>query len=245
MGWSWLTTLIFGVVFMGALCFGEVILRICFWLGLGAKVQQHIMHALMWVLLVVLKMVGMRLSMTWNGYKFDKSRPLIIISNHQSLFDIPIKFWYFRRHHAKFVAKKELGKGAPSVSFHLRHGNHALIDRKDRERATKAIAKMGQFVEQNKNAAIIYPEGSRSRDGKLREFKVVGVSTLLANIPTALVVPVAIENSWKLVRWGFMPIPFGIKCKISILQPIEPQGLSAQEVLDYCEAKIRAQIGQI
>ena len=42
--------------------------------------------------------------------------------NHQSMYDIIAMIWYLRQFHPKFVSKKELGKGIPSVSFNLRHG---------------------------------------------------------------------------------------------------------------------------
>ena len=46
------------------------------------------------------------------------------------MYDISPIMWYLRKHHVKFVAKKELGKGIPSVSYNLRHGGSILIDRK-------------------------------------------------------------------------------------------------------------------
>ena len=69
--------------------------------------------------------------------------PLIIVSNHQSMNDIPPIIWYMRKYHPKFVSKIELGKGIPSVSYNLRHGGSALIDRKDSKQALVAIARFG------------------------------------------------------------------------------------------------------
>jgi 1-acyl-sn-glycerol-3-phosphate acyltransferase len=43
--------------------------------------------------------------------------PIIFVANHQSLYDILGIIWYLRKFHAKFVSKKELGKGIPSVSL--------------------------------------------------------------------------------------------------------------------------------
>ena len=69
-------------------------------------------------------------SMSFRGFeKLPKERPIILVSNHQSLFDIPAIIWGFRNHHPKFIAKIELGKGIPSVSYNLRYGGSALIDR--------------------------------------------------------------------------------------------------------------------
>ena len=57
------------------------------------------------------------------------TQPYIIVCNHQSLYDIPPLIWYLRQIHPKFISKKELGRGIPSVSFNLRHGGSLLIDR--------------------------------------------------------------------------------------------------------------------
>ncbi|MDQ5928456.1 MAG: 1-acyl-sn-glycerol-3-phosphate acyltransferase, partial [Bacteroidota bacterium] len=45
-----------------------------------------------------------------------KNVPIIFVANHQSMYDIVAMIWYFRRFHCKFVSKKELGSGIPSVS---------------------------------------------------------------------------------------------------------------------------------
>lgn len=47
--------------------------------------------------------------------------PVIIVSNHQSLYDIPPYIWFLRKLHPKFISKKELGKGIPSVSYNLKY----------------------------------------------------------------------------------------------------------------------------
>jgi len=66
-----------------------------------------------------------------NKQGLPKNVPLIIVSNHQNVNDIPPIFWFLRKHHPKFVSKIELGKGIPSVSYNLRKGGSVLIDRKD------------------------------------------------------------------------------------------------------------------
>src|SRR6056297_2821528 len=74
-----------------------------------------------------------------NPYNIPIDRPLIVVTNHQSMYDIPPIIWHMRKHHPKFVSKKELGKGIPSVSYNLVHGGSALIDRKDGKSALREI----------------------------------------------------------------------------------------------------------
>ena len=77
--------------------------------------------------------------------------PIIFVSNHQSLYDIAGIIWFMRKNHPKFVSKKELGKGIPSISYNLRHGGSVLIDRKDPKQAIPTIKKLGDYIEKYKN----------------------------------------------------------------------------------------------
>src|ERR1700761_5128408 len=65
-----------------------------------------------------------------NKQNLPTGRPMIFLANHQSLLDIPPLIWYLRKYHAKFISKIELTKGIPSVSFNLKYGGAANIDRK-------------------------------------------------------------------------------------------------------------------
>ena len=99
---------------------------------------------------------------TWYQFRninyIPKNVPIIFVSNHQSLYDIIGIIWYLRRFHAKFVSKKELGTGIPSVSYNLRHGGSVLIDRKDPKQAIPSIKKMANYIEKHKRSAVIFPE---------------------------------------------------------------------------------------
>lgn len=240
--WSYITTYIFALVFFSSLCIWEVLMRVAHLFGY--RVSQSVMHILMIWIINMLRLVGTRVRFLPTRCEIAHDRSLILVSNHQSLLDIPFAFWYFRKFHVKFVSKKELGKWVPTVSFHLRNGFHALIDRKDREQAVQAIKQLALKAEKEKFATLIYPEGSRSKDGILREFKVRGLATLLENMPSALVVPIAIEGSWKLAPPWSSYIPFGTKCNFTVLEPIEPVGKTAEDILAMCEKSIRKQIGQ-
>jgi 1-acyl-sn-glycerol-3-phosphate acyltransferase len=235
--WSAITTIVFALSFFLFLLVWEIFIRIAYLFGY--QVSQQVMHTLMWWLLQLMKIVGSSVKFLPAQCTLEHNRPLILVSNHQSLFDIVFAFWYFRKFHVKFVSKKELATFTPTVAFHLRNGHHAIIDRKDREQATAAIAKMAQKAEKEHFAALIYPEGSRSRNGKLREFKLRGLSVMLENMPSALVVPICIKGSWQLTPNKFTYVPFGTKCSFEVLQAIEPRGMSAEDVLSLCEQRIR------
>lgn len=160
-------------------------------------------------------------------YSFDNTqdipidRPLIIVSNHQSMYDIPPIIWHMRKYHPKFVSKKELGKGIPSVSYNLRHGGSVLIDRKDGKQAITEIGNLGAYIEKHKRSAVIFPEGTRSRDGHPKSFKPMGLKMLIKKAPSAIVVPITINNSWKLLRYGKFPMGIGAHLKFKVHQPLE------------------------
>ncbi|MFM6976835.1 MAG: lysophospholipid acyltransferase family protein [Sphingobacteriaceae bacterium] len=177
-----------------------------------------------------------------NNQQLPIGRPIIFIANHQSLYDIPPLIWFLRKYHAKFISKIELTKGIPSISFNLLHGGGANIDRKDRKQALAEILKLGSRMHQHQWSAVIFPEGTRSRTGELKPFAVGGIASLIKKAPESLIVPIAIENSWKLVRWGKFPLSVGEKLKWTVLSPIEPQGLDLEEVVAQAEMQIRSHL---
>lgn len=146
--------------------------------------------------------------------------PYIFVANHQSMFDVPLISWYLRHYTPKFISKKELGKGIPSISFNLRNGGHALIDRSNPKQSITEISKFGKYLYENNFSAVIFPEGTRSKDGKVKEFATTGLRVLFKNMPKTFVVPITINNSWRLVRSGDFPLGIGIHLSMVIHKPM-------------------------
>ena len=191
--------------------------------------------------------------MRLGGTRFDvertdglaRGRPALFISNHQSMFDIPILGTVLAPHRLKYVSKRELAqRWIPSISFNLRHGGNALIDRGDRDSACEAIAEMGRREVTGRGAsAVIFPEGTRARTGEMGRFRRQGTLALMAAVPDAPIVPVAIDNSWKLLRHGLRPLPFGTRVRVFIGAPIERRpGEDPKAVLARAEEQIRGTI---
>jgi 1-acyl-sn-glycerol-3-phosphate acyltransferase len=167
--------------------------------------------------------------------------PAIIVANHQSMYDIPPIIWRLRKFHPKFVSKKELGRGIPSVSYNLRHGGSALIDRKDRKQSLKAIRELGAYIEHTGRSAVIFPEGTRSRDGNPKAFHMVGLQVLIKNAPSAQIIPISINNSWKILRFGKFPYGLGAKLEF-VIHPCVPAAGCTDEILREIEATITTAI---
>jgi 1-acyl-sn-glycerol-3-phosphate acyltransferase len=154
-----------------------------------------------------------------NPHTIPKDKPLVLVLNHQSMNDIPPIIWFMRKHHPKFVSKIELGKGIPSVSYNLKHGGSVLIDRKDSKQALQQIAKLGRYIEKYNRSAVIFPEGTRSRDGNPKKFQPTGMKILMKNAPSALIVPISINNSWKMLRYGKFPYGIGNHITFDVHKP--------------------------
>jgi 1-acyl-sn-glycerol-3-phosphate acyltransferase len=190
----------------------------------GYKAHKWVVDFLNLIIIIELKFIlGVNYSLI-NFKNLPKDRPLIFIANHQSTYDVPPIIWYLRKYHVKFVAKKELIKFIPSISYNLKHGGSVLIDRSNPEEAKKAIQNFGKYIHNHCYSVSIFPEGTRSKTAEIKPFKVGGVKTLLENIPNALIVPLAIKGSWKVSRYGGWIKSIGEKISIEMLPSVEYKG---------------------
>jgi 1-acyl-sn-glycerol-3-phosphate acyltransferase len=161
--------------------------------------------------------------------------PLIIVANHQSLYDIIPIIWFMRKWHPKFISKKELGKGIPSVSYNLRHGGSVLIDRKDPKQALSEIKIMAEYIEKYKRSTVIFPEGTRSKDGVPKKFSESGLKILCKYAPSAYIVPISINNSWKMLRFGQFPMGLGNRITFTIQEPFPVKELPFDQLMIQTE----------
>ena len=211
------------------------------WLSLkfgGYKAHKISVDILNLFLTLTLYLIGTRLIFI-NRQKLPANRPIIFVSNHQSLYEIPPLIWFLRKYHAKFISKIELTKGIPSISFNLKYGGGANIDRKDSKQAVAEILKLGTRIKENNWSAVIFPEGTRSRNGEPKTFAIGGIATLLKKAPNALIVPIAITGSWKIVQYGKYPLSFGEVMRLTVLKPIEPEGVLLEDLVLKAENEVR------
>lgn len=167
-----------------------------------------------------------------------EGKPLIFVSNHQSLFDIMGFVWFFRKFHPKFVSKIELGKHIPSISYNLNHGGSVLIDRKNPKQALPAIKKLGEYIETNSRSAVIFPEGTRSKTGKPKRFSPNGLKILCKYAPSAYVVPVTINDSWKMFQYGSFPLGLGNRLTFTVHPPIKVSECDFDSLLEKSEQAV-------
>lgn len=213
---------------------------VCFnWFGYAAHKKS--VDYLNWTLLRCLNVLG-------TTYKIDihtsipNNVPILIVSNHQSMWDISPIVWYLRKYHPKFISKVELGKGIPSISYNLRHGGSILIDRKNPRQAIVEMVKFSKYLQKFNRSGVIFPEGTRSKTGIPKPFKRTGLQTLFKKIPEGYVIPVTFNNSWKLQRWGLFPIQMGVRLEMTAHPAIKIEGYDVEVLIDKVEAIITSKI---
>lgn len=240
--WDWITTiptlLLFAVVFVAA----DLVLRVSRLFGEHAvEVAAGVMQR---ILILAFLPSGVRLKIERDP-EVRKDRPYILVSNHQSFFDVPIIGGVLFSNFPKYIAKKELSKGIPFVSYNLRRGGNAIIDRAAGRDAVRVIREFGKRCQERGVSAVIFPEGSRSRDGHLKEFKPVGAAQLMKAAPDLDIVPTTIDGSWHLLTNKMFPIPFGTVVRISFGRPIlREAGQKAEDVVLEVREIIASQLDQ-
>ena len=207
----------------------------------GRLAHQWVVNGMNWCITYGFYLTGTRVRLQ-NLTELPLNRPLIVIANHQSMFDISPMSWLLRRHTPIFVSKSELARGFPSVSYNLRVNGSALINRNDTKQALVEIARMGRQVQTLKQAAVIFPEGTRSPTGILKSFANAGVAILLKKIPDALVVPVAIQGTGRFNPQGLFPLRSFSRLSFTVLPAIEPAGKTPDEVVQQARAAIETRL---
>ncbi len=120
----------------------------------------------------------------------------MLIANHQSIQDIPLLIWSFPDHDLRFSAKDSLFSWVPMVSIMLRIQQHGRINRRGSAAETmKTLERVAQKAGQG-YCPVVFPEGTRSRDGHIGTFHLGAVRKMLSVNPLP-VVTAAIEGGWR------------------------------------------------
>lgn len=208
--------------------------------GFGPRAHARSIVWLNFFLVHTLWILGTRIAVRFVG-PLPTDRPTVFVANHQNKLDIAGISWYLRHFSPRFVSKVELARGIPSVSYNLRHSGAALIDRDDARQALREIGRLGKLIEQTRGSAVIFPEGTRSKNGEMAPFQTGGIKILLKNAPSAQVVPIYIHNAWTLNRYGSFPMGVGERLSWNVLSPIETAGRTSDQVAALAETAIRAE----
>ena len=183
---------------------------------------------------VVLRVCGV--GVTVGGLEnVDIDVPCIYMVNHQSAFDIftllaflPVDF--------KFILKQELMK-IPLFGWAMKRAGYIAIDRGDPRKAIKSMNMAAEKIKQGASV-LIFPEGTRSKDGHLQVFKKGGFH--LAVKSGCDIVPIVILNSRNIVRKGSMRISGG-DIRMEICDPI-PLNEYGKRQVDQLMGRVREEM---
>lgn len=146
----------------------------------------------------------------------QKGRSYIILSNHQSHFDILAFYGHWGRQF-RWVIKQELRK-VPGLGWYCAAGGHIFIDRSSREKSIESLQRARPLLEGG-ISVMFFPEGTRSRDGRLGEFKKGGFMMALdLGLP---ILPVSISGTRHILPGRTFQLLPG-RVRIRVHEPIDP-----------------------
>jgi len=184
----------------------------------------------------MVKVTGSKVTV-WGAENIPPDRAVLLVSNHQANFDIPLLLGYLEKPKG-FIAKVELTK-LPIISAWMKKIRCVFIDRKDIRKSLKAINE-GIEILKNGHSMVIFPEGTRSRSSQMGEFKKGSLKMALkAEVP---IIPVSINGSYKIMEQSsYLITPAEVK--IIVGQPIYIEQLDEKEKNNLAEL-VRAKIAK-
>jgi 1-acyl-sn-glycerol-3-phosphate acyltransferase len=152
----------------------------------------------------------------------------VFVSNHQSHYDTAVLFATLP-HQLRIIAKESLGQ-LPFVGWHLRRTGHILVDRRRPDRA--AIFGWADRLLAQKLSLIVYPEGTRSADGRVHRFKPGSFQIALqSGLP---VVPMSLVGTRKVMRKGVIAVRPGA-VRLVLHEPIDTRELADADPREFAE----------
>ena len=167
-------------------------------LGWSRRISQYIVKVLAPRVFAILRCYRGFSFFGYDESKVQLPEQFIILSNHQSLFDIPCYMNFFRNKEVRFVAKDNLSRHIPLVSEMLRAQQHCMVPRRGSPMyAMKVISDFGKRVIERNQIPILFPEGTRTRDGNVGKFYSAGFRKLneCTRLPIATC---ALDGGWQI-----------------------------------------------
>lgn len=159
--------------------------------------------------------------------RVPRGQPYLFISNHQSIYDIPVVFWHLP-FQLRIISKDSIGR-FPFLGWHLARTGHVLVQRQN---PGSTVFRKVKALMRASHSLIVFPEGTRSRDGRVARFK--GGIFLLAIEAGLPIVPVAIDGSRRVMRKGQLTTCPGI-VTLQVFDPIETAGMGKDDARALAE----------
>ena len=171
----------------------------------------------------------------------QRDQPYVFMANHASSLDIWSLFVAIPRP-VRMIAKKQLAR-IPLFGWAMWAGRFIFIDRQNAVKARRSIEEAGRRIHGG-DSVLIFPAGTRTRDGQLGVFKKGGFHLAIqAGVP---IVPVALQGARALMPRGSLLVRAG-QVRVIMGEPIPTAGLTDQDrgaLLDRVRGQIAAMLDQ-
>jgi len=166
---------------------------------------------------------------------FAKNKSYVFMANHQSMLDVVMIALIPQFVHV--IAKKEMFK-VPVIGQGMKIVEYVSVDRKGKMGGRKSIERAVNLIKEKKYSFLVFPEGTRSLDGKLQQFRRGGFYLALnSGVP---IVPITISGSFELMpKYNFF-IKKG-KIKVAFHKPVPGQGYDESSLSELME-RVRAAV---
>lgn len=164
------------------------------------------------------KILGIRIEVTGVDV-FEKDKSYIFMSNHLSFLDGPLLFFVIP-HPLRVILKREIFR-IPIIGLGMKQVEFVPVDRKGIRGGKKSIDHAARLMKEKRYSFLIFPEGTRSRTGKLQEFRRGGF--FLAQASQSAIVPISIQGTYELMPKGSFFVKKGT-IKVSFHPSVSVQG---------------------
>lgn len=188
-----------------------------------------------WMMRVGRRILGIDLVVTGLD-RLDRGTPYVFMSNHLSFLDGPLLMTILDRP-ARVIVKRFVFR-IPILGLGMRFSGYVPLDREGAGVGRRSIARAAQWIKEKGYSFLIYPEGTRSFNGKLLRFRRGGF--FLALESGAPIVPVSVKGTYELMPRGKWLVRKG-PVQITFHEPIPVTGLTVEmipELMDRVKAAV-------
>lgn len=197
------------------LTFFLFVLLLVFW---PFGIRDPILRIAKWAMNLGSKVLGLKVKVSGRE-QLDPKSSYIFMANHLSFLDGPLLFWLIPRS-IRVILKKEVFR-IPVIGVGMRYVGFIPVDRKRIRGGKKSIDRAVWLMKRRGYSFLIFPEGTRSRDGCIQAFKRGGF--FLALESRAPIVPITIKGTYELMPRGRITTKRGL-VNVLFHSPVPVQG---------------------
>ncbi len=186
-----------------------------------------------WAVSIAPWVLGVRIDVT-GAENIEKDKPYLFMSNHLSFLDGPLLFWKIPQP-IRVILKEEIFR-IPIIGLGMKRVEFVPVDRKGIRGGKISIDRATQLVREKGYSFLIFPEGTRSRDGELKEFRRGGFFLALAC--QSPVIPISLRGTFELMPKGSFFVRKG-RIKVVFHPPIALVGYQRENLPDLLK-KVRS-----